>query len=296
MDRPAVGDWVAVRDGDHLAVIESILERSTCITRRDPGHGGAQVIASNVDEMWIVTSANRDFRPRRIERYLTVAASSGARPIVIINKSDLTEEISPLMAVADQVAAGVPVVAASAHAGDGIETLRGRLTGGTTAVLVGSSGVGKSTLINRMVAGSTQATGTVRGDDDKGRHTTTRRELMVVPGGGCIIDTPGMRELGLIDDEAGLAAAFADVEQAAQDCRFRDCRHDGEPGCAVDRAIADGELTEHRLLSYRKLERELAAEQRKRDPAQFSRAKARWKQTHMAMRARRKVDPKQRDS
>jgi len=254
----AVGDWVAVADD---AVVQAVLPRRSAIVRNAAfSYAEAQTLAANVDVAFVVTSLGPDLEPRRIERYLVSIWESGASPEIVLTKSDRLDDPWPLVAEVEAVAPGVPVHVVSALTGQGVEALRARLRPGTTAVLLGSSGVGKSTLVNRWCGGQVMATQETRADDDEGRHTTTHRELILVPGGGLVIDTPGLRELQLWDVGAGaLEETFADVEELAGDCRFNDCSHTREPGCAVLAALETGELAPDRLHSWRKLQRELRA-------------------------------------
>lgn len=295
--RPVVGDWVAVLDAapPARAQILHVLDRRTALVRRAAGtRTEEQVVAVNVDVFFIVTSANRDLNERRLERYLAAVWNSGARPVVVLNKVDLVDDSAPLLATIGQSALGVPVVAASAASGEGLDALREHIGPGTTVGFIGSSGVGKSTIVNRLVGSERQATGGLR-DDERGRHTTTGRQLILLPEGGVLVDTPGLRELGLLDDAGGgLDASFPDVARLAEHCRFRDCAHEEEPGCAVTAGVAQGTLPAERLEAYRKLMREIAAAERKRDPALASRSKARSKAIHKAQRQRAKLDPKQR--
>ncbi|MGH2617408.1 MAG: ribosome small subunit-dependent GTPase A [Thermomicrobiales bacterium] len=292
--RPAVGDWVAVADDDHRAVIHQVLHRRTAMIRRaaDPHLRDTprqQVIAANVDLFGIVTSANRDLNPRRLERYMTAAWDSGATPLVVLNKIDLADDIAPMVAVIEEVAFGAAIVPVSALTGAGIDMLRTHVGRGTTVGLVGSSGVGKSSLINRLVGREVQYVKEIREDDARGRHTTTRRELVLLPGGGVLVDTPGMRELGLIEDEGGVDATFADIAEIARDCRFNDCRHESEPGCAVQAALHSGLLSADRLQSYRKLQREIAAAERRRDPVLAANERRKWKTIHKELRVLEKA-------
>jgi ribosome biogenesis GTPase len=249
----------------------------------------AQMIAANVDVFCLVTSANRDFNPRRIERYLTAVWESGANPVVLLNKVDLVDDLTPLLDALASVALGVPTAEVSALTGVGIEALREHVGPGVTVGLVGSSGVGKSSLINRLVGRDVQHVSNIREDDARGRHTTTRRELVLLPGGGVLIDTPGMRELGLLEDDGGIETVFADVAEIAQACRFNDCLHESEPGCAVQAALYWRTLDAHRLQSYRKLQREIAATERRRDPILAANERRRWKTIHKELRAREKA-------
>jgi ribosome biogenesis GTPase len=254
----AVGDWVAVADD---RVVQAVLPRRSAIVRNAAGLSTtAQTLAANVDVAFVVTSLGPDVEPRRIERYLVSIWESGATPEIVLTKADRLEDPWPLVAEVESVALGVPVHVVSALTGQGCDALRARLTPGLTAVLLGSSGVGKSTLVNRWVGRELLATRETREDDDEGRHTTTHRELILLPGGGLVIDTPGLRELQLWDvGNDALEAAFADVEELAGGCRFGDCVHDREPGCAVRAALHAGELSHDRFDSWRKLQKELRA-------------------------------------
>jgi ribosome biogenesis GTPase len=249
----------------------------------------AQMIAANVDVFCLVTSANRDLNPRRIERYLTAVWESGANPVIVLNKVDLVDDLAPLTQAIAAVALGVPTVEVSALTGVGLDALREHVGRGTTVGLVGSSGVGKSSLINRLVGREVQHVSDIREDDARGRHTTTRRELVLLPGGGVLVDTPGMRELGLVEDDGGIDAAFADIAEIAQACRFNDCLHESEPGCAVQSALSSGALSPERLQSYRKLQREIAAAERRRDPILAANERRRWKTIHKELRVREKA-------
>ena len=293
IERPTVGDWVAVADGDP-AIIHAVLPRRTVVIRRAAGPTGQpQAIAANLDVVLVVTSANRDASARRLERYLTVVRDSGAAPVVVVNKIDLGGDLDGVLASLARAAPGAPVIAVSAATGDGIDALRAHVGPGRTAGLVGSSGVGKSSLVNRLLGREVQAIAGID-DNDRGRHTTTRRELLALPGGGLLVDTPGMRELGLVHDDGGLGATFADIDALAARCRFGDCRHGDEPGCAVRAAIDDGELDPGRLASFQKLAREIAAAERRGDPLAQARERQRWKVIHAEQRARGKLQPKHR--
>jgi ribosome biogenesis GTPase len=217
--------------------------------------------------------------------------NSGAEPVVVLNKVDLEGDLKPMLEAIDRAAIGVPIVRASAASGEGIAELRSFISAGKTVGFIGSSGVGKSSLTNRLLGREAQAVGALR-HDERGRHTTTARQLIELTDGGVLIDTPGLRELGLIEDLGGVDTSFLDVAAFAERCRFRDCAHQTEPGCGVLGAVASGELPADRLASYRKLLGEIAAADRKRDPVLAGRTKARWKEIHRAMRARSKVDPK----
>jgi ribosome biogenesis GTPase len=296
MERPVVGDWVAVVDGADRASIQHVFERRTTLVRRAAGTlAEPQVVAVNVDVFFVVTAVNRDFNERRLERYVTAVWNSGAEPVVVLNKVDLEANLDEMLEAIDRAALGVPVVRASATSGEGVEELRAYIAPVKTVGFIGSSGVGKSSLTNRLLGRDVQAVRGLR-NDERGRHTTTARQLVELPGGGVLIDTPGMREFGLLDDAGGIETSFADVAVFAERCRFRDCAHENEPGCAVLAAVESGELPPERLASYRKLLLEIAAAERKRDPILAGRTKARWKEVHRALRARQRIDPKlQRD-
>jgi len=291
-ERPVVGDWVVVADDPDRAIIHHVLDRRTELVRRAAGSAAdTQVITANVDLFFIVTSANRDFNLRRLERYLAAVWDSGADPVVVLNKIDLGGDIEAMIGEIGSVAFDVPVVSVSAVTGKGLPELQNHLAPGRTAGLIGSSGVGKSSLVNRLLGREAQLVKTVR-RDEKGRHATTRRELIELPDGGILIDTPGMRELGLVEDAGGVNNLFADIVALTADCKFRDCSHQGEPGCAVAAAVESGALDGARLASYHKLQRELAAAARRRDPTQAGRSKLRWKAINKAMRAHYKIKPK----
>lgn len=251
----AVGDWVGLTDG----LIRAVLPRRSAIVRKAAGMtSDAQTLAANVDVAFVVSSLGPDLEPRRIERYLVTIWESGAVPEIVLTKADRLDDPWPLVAEVEAVTLGVTVHVVSAVTGQGVDALRARLGEGMTGVLIGSSGVGKSTLVNRWLGRELMATKETRSDDDEGRHTTTHRELIALPGGGVVIDTPGIRELQLWD-AGGLDEAFADVEELTLACRFNDCSHNTEPGCAVKSALATGELPRDRYESWVKLQRELRA-------------------------------------
>jgi ribosome biogenesis GTPase len=260
---PAVGDWVGLDLASGL--IETVLPRRATLSRKEARTAvREQVLAANVDVAFLVQGLPLDFNARRLERYLAMAWESGARPVVLLTKADLVDDLDPYLAEAEALTLGAcPVHAVSATIGAGLEEVRAYFDGNRTAVLLGSSGVGKSTLVNALVGSELVATGEVRADDHAGRHTTTRRELVVLPEGGVVLDTPGIRELQLWD--ADLEQTFGDVEEIAARCRFSDCAHAGEPGCAVQAALADGTLARERWDSYVKLQREQEALEARRD-------------------------------
>ncbi len=257
-DFPAVGDWVVVEPvADSDARIHAVLPRFSRFSRRAAGDTTEeQIVAANIDVVFLVGGLDGDFNPRRIERYLAVAWESGATPVVVLNKADLVEDPRRHVADVEAVAPGVQVHAVSAKQPETIEVLRQYVTAGRTAALLGSSGVGKSTIANRLVGHDLLRTQDVRITDSRGRHTSTSRQMVLLEGGGILIDTPGMRELQLWDSGEALGEAFVDVEALAASCRFRDCRHLREPGCAVRAAVASGELAAARLESFHKLEGE----------------------------------------
>ncbi len=262
-DLPVVGDWVALDLGDPgEATIRGVLPRRTKFSRRaahDPGSDVAreQVVAANIDVVFITASLADDPNPRVLERYLTLALESGAKPVILLTKADRESDPEAVAAEIAEIGGEVPVHAVSSRSGLGLDAVRSYLKPGVTAALLGPSGAGKSTLVNTLVGEEVLATGSAR-RDGSGRHTTTRRELVVLPDGGLVVDNPGMRELHLWLADEGLAEAFEDIAELAAKCRFSDCRHEEEPGCAVRAALADGSLAPERWQGYRELQRELA--------------------------------------
>ena len=287
-DFPTVGDWVGViaEPTSERGVIHCRLERRSTVSRKAAGPAvDEQVVAANVDTIFLVTALTGDLNPRRIERYLTMVWEAGAVPVVVLNKVDLCEDPS---AAADATRTRLPlvdVVSVSALTADGIDQLSPYLTRGTTIALLGSSGVGKSTLINRLLGHDLQKVSTVSDADGRGRHTTTARQLVALASGALLIDTPGMRELQPWVDESAVDGAFEDIAQLAQSCRFSDCAHTQEPGCAVLDAVGAGTLDSSRLEHYRRLLREAAFEKRKRDKSAAVEEKRRWKKIHQSAKA-----------
>jgi ribosome biogenesis GTPase / thiamine phosphate phosphatase len=282
---PAVGDWVALTPGaaGEEAAIEALLPRTSRFSRKVAGElTEEQVVAANIDTVFLVSGLDHDFNPRRIERYLTTAWDGGARPVILLNKADLATDLGAIVAAVEAIACGAPVHAVSSRPSAGLEALPAYLGVGQTCAFLGSSGVGKSTLINTLLGVERQRTREVRESDSHGRHTTTHRELLMLPGGGLLIDTPGMREVQLW--EGNLADAFADIETLGERCHFRDCRHEEEPRCAVRAAVAEGQLDAGRLESFRKLQRELAAQVRRKDQLAQIEEKRKWKVIHKSMR------------
>ena len=277
---PAVGDWVAIapRLDEGTATIHAVLPRRSWFSRKAAGdRTEEQVVATNVDVVLLVTSLDGDFNIRRIERYLTVAWDSGARPVIVLNKADICADVASHVSEVETIAFNTPVIALSAATGQGLEELRAMLPPGTTGALLGSSGVGKSSLVNALIGKTRQTTKAVRADDSRGRHTTTNRELIPLPNGGLIIDTPGMRELQIWADDDGLETAFSDVEALVSQCRFGDCTHTSEPGCAVQVALEDGTLKRDRFRSYTKLQREIRYQAMRQDQSARLVEKNRWK-------------------
>lgn len=279
-DFPAVGDFVVVapRPGGERVTIQAVLPRRGRLSRKAAGSvTSEQVLAANIDTLFLVAGLDGDFNTRRLERTLVLAWDSGAEPVLLLSKADLSPDVEGRVAQVHALAPAASVVAVSARDGQGLETLQQWLRPGQTVTLLGSSGVGKSTLINFLLGRDAQRTAAVREGDDRGRHTTTHRALFITPSGALLLDTPGMRELQLWDADEGLGAAFADVEALAAGCRFNDCAHDGTPGCAVEAAVEEGALAPGRLASFLKLQRELRQIRMKKDEVSHLREKQRIK-------------------
>jgi len=290
-EAPCTGDWVLARvppaseDGSP-ALIHRVLLRRTKFSRKEAGdRTREQIIAANVDTIFLVQSLNRDLNPRRLERYLALLWESGAEPVVVLSKADLCEEAEPLVEIARDAARGVTVHVTSALATGGLDVLAPYLGMGRTVALVGSSGVGKSTIVNRLLGSDVMRVQGIR-EDDRGRHTTTSRHLFILPGGGMLLDTPGMRTVLMWEGEEGLKTAFQDIEALASRCRFRDCGHSTEPGCAVQAALETGELDAGRFANYRKVGREIRHEAMKTDVRLRIEENRRWRRIHMEQRRR----------
>lgn len=296
--RAVVGDWVALaRPETHeMPIIEAILPRKSAFTRKDPGEQtDEQVVISNVDTVFVVQSlSGGGINLRRLERELVLAWESGATPVIVLTKADLAEDLDAERTLAEEIAHGVDVIVESAVTGEGIDEVTRHVPLGVTAALLGGSGVGKSTLLNRIVGEELQETSEVRASDDKGRHTTVAREIVHVPGGGIIIDTPGMRAVALWDADEGIGAAFPDIEALAELCRFRDCTHTSEPGCAVIAAVASGELPERRLESYQRLVGEMAELARRKDEKSWREKERTGKVISKAAKQFYKTEPKRK--
>jgi ribosome biogenesis GTPase len=288
---PVVGDWLAIDHAQEAgdALIQALMPRKSAFARRAAGGVGVQIVAANVDIAFLVAALNNDLNPRRLERYLVAARDSGATPVIVLAKADLSSDLERERQAVVEIAAGAAVVTLSALNGEGLDQLDRWLQPGVTAALLGSSGAGKSTLLNALAGEERMSTGAVREADDRGRHTTTHRELFRLPSGALLIDTPGMRELGLIaDDDVALGESFADITALIPACKFSNCTHLTEPGCAILAALADKSLSPERWQSYLKLQRELAFVVRKDDPAVEAANRSRWKQIHKTQRAKYK--------
>jgi len=302
-DFPAVGDWVALspRFDEGRGTIQAVLPRRTKFSRKAVLSGGMpetggqleeQVMAANIDTAFLVTGLDNEFNPRRLERYVTIAWDSGAAPVVILNKIDLIDDPDEYVRTVEEIAVGVPVLTVSALNKTGLNSFADHFKPGQTAVFLGSSGTGKSTIINGLLGDERQLTREVREYDSRGRHTTTSRELIVIPDSGIVIDTPGLREIAAFDDSDGLSKTFDDIECLAQECRFNDCTHNTEPGCAVRKAIEEGRLSPGRLENYRKMQKEAAYLALRRDQRARIKETEKWKKITKMIRVRTKIDPK----
>lgn len=298
--RAVVGDWVALARpaGHDMPIIEAILPRKSAFTRKDPGdQTEEQVLIANVDVVFVVQSlSGGGINARRLERELVVAWESGAIPVIILTKADVCENVEEQRMLAEEIAHGVDVIVESAVTGVGIEDVRSLVAHGKTAALLGGSGVGKSTLVNRLVGDEVQETKAVRSSDDKGRHTTVARELVTLPGGGILIDTPGMRALALWDAAEGLGAAFPEIEALSHRCRFRDCKHADEPGCAVLEAVKSGEIPERRVESYLRLTQEMEDLARRQDEKSWREKEGTRKAISKEVKRFYKTHPKEKRS
>jgi ribosome biogenesis GTPase / thiamine phosphate phosphatase len=292
---PVVGDWVLAEcAGNDRYALQSIVERRTAIVRKQAGSRvSPQVLAANVDRVLLVTSTNQDFSVRRLERYLTLIWESGATPIIVLTKADLVNDSGPFRREAEKCALGFPVFCVSNLSGDGIGELRSSLVKGETVVLLGSSGVGKSTLVNVLGGSDLRKTRSIREKDGKGRHATTDRHLFQLPSGVLLIDTPGLREVQLWASGTAVAQTFPEISELAINCRFRDCQHKGEPGCAVVAGIATGQINANRLASLHRLRRELDHLDRQSDPLSAMRHKGKIKRIMRAheQQQRRRIKP-----
>ncbi|WP_445491160.1 ribosome small subunit-dependent GTPase A [Niallia sp. 03133] len=287
---PAVGDWVVItpRVEEGKGTISFVLPRKSKFSRKVAGaNTEEQIVATNVDTILLVNSLNEDLNLRRIERYLTLTWESGANPVIVLTKADLSDHVDEAIALVESVAFGVPVYPISVMEDSGFDELNKLLLPGKTFALLGSSGVGKSTLTNYLLGYNKQEVQNIR-NDDKGKHTTTHRELILLPNGCILIDTPGMRELQLWNSDEGLSGSFTDIEELAVHCKFRDCAHEGEKGCAIKEAIESGVLLEERLASYKKLLKELAFLKRKQDKKAQSDEKKKWKKMNKQLKTNKK--------
>ena len=279
-DFPAVGDWVVIRarPEEGTASITDILPRRTKFSRKVAGPiTEEQIIAANIDKAFIVSGLDEDFNPRRIERYIVLTAESGAEPVIVLNKADLCDDLPDVLNEANTLSGGAPVLVTSVKRNEGLDQLAASIGEGKTGTLLGSSGVGKSSIVNHLLGSEHLITREVRETDSRGRHATTRRELVLLPGGGMLIDTPGLRELQLWGETSAVDESFDDIEELIAACRFTNCRHETEPGCAVRQALEEGTVDPDRFASYQKLQKELHYLVRKQDLREQLREKERWK-------------------
>ncbi|NEO32556.1 MAG: ribosome small subunit-dependent GTPase A [Symploca sp. SIO3C6] len=286
-DFPAVGDWVVISltQTEKRAIIHAILPRQSKFSRKTVGiKTEEQILATNIDTVFLISGLDGDFNLRRIERYLVLVWESGANPVILLNKVDLCDDLEGCQQQVEGIAFGVPIVVLSALNNQGIDALAPYLSQGKTVALLGSSGVGKSTLTNQLMGREVQAVQSVRQGDSKGRHTTTNRELMLLPSGALLIDTPGMREIQIWAGNESFRDTFTDIEEIAKGCHFHNCLHDSEPGCAVQQALSEGTIDYQRFLSYQKLQKELDYLARKQDQKAYLDEKKRWKKISKSLR------------
>ncbi|MFH2036334.1 MAG: ribosome small subunit-dependent GTPase A [Candidatus Zixiibacteriota bacterium] len=299
-DFPSVGDWVTIVPvvGESKAIIQNLLPRKTQFSRKavlSPGETEEQILSANIDIVFIVTGLDGNFKIRRLERYVSIAYDSGAKPVIILNKADLVDDFEQYIEKVKEIAIDLPIHPVSARQKTGLENLTTHLETGKTAVFLGSSGVGKSTIINGLIGTELLKTTDVRIDDSRGRHTTTHREMILLDSGGIVIDTPGMREIQAWDNQDGLSKTFSDIEELVGHCKFTDCQHNSEPGCAVKAAIEIGELDAHRFNNYLKLQKEMKyLEARKDQRARLDR-EDKWKKIMVAHRKQAKFARKMKN-
>jgi len=278
VDFPVTGDWVALQpSAGSNAVIQCICQRTNSLMRKQNIKQDAQLLGANIDFAFIMTSLDHDFNPRRLERYLVIAWENNIQPIILLNKADICEQTEERLHEAETVAVGTPIHVISARQKTGLESVQSYCQTGKTIILIGSSGVGKSTLTNALLGNTIQTTQAIREDDSHGRHTTTRKSLFLLPGGGLLLDTPGLREIQLWGDISGLSSTFQDIEDLAEECRFQNCRHESEPGCAVKDAIEKGKLPQERLDSYHKLQKELQYQSSRENYWELEARRKKWK-------------------
>jgi ribosome biogenesis GTPase len=285
-EMPVVGDWVAARMvSPSLAIVEAVLPRRTLFARRSAGRReDRQPVAANIDLVFLVCGLDGDFNPRRLERYLVLSAEAGCEPVVVLNKTDLCPDLDRRVAETAAVAGAAPIIPASTRTPDGLNGLRAWLAHGRTVALLGSSGVGKSAIVNALIGDPRLRTNDVRESDSRGRHTTTHRELIPLPEGGAVVDTPGMRELQLWAGQESLESTFDEIARIASECRFRNCAHSGESGCAVAQARAEGVVSEERWQSYRKLLAEIRRHEEMTDRLAAAEKKRQLKSMHRGIR------------